>query len=231
MGHAIERIALGRGHEIVARIDSVDDPAWTSPALREADVAIEFTMPKVAESNVERLLDAGIPVVSGTTAWQQGVERMRQRAGGAHMLWSSNFSVGVNVFRQVNSMLARIMGKLPQYTPSMTEVHHIHKLDHPSGTAVTIAEDIMAADPNITAWTEEQSCTPNELYIAHRREGEVPGIHSVKWDSAIDTITLTHEAKSRDGFALGAVLAAEWLPSHPGFHTIDDLMADLTGIK
>ena len=180
-------------------------------------------MPAAAEANVTRCLELGLPVVSGTTGWADGVKRLKERPGGAWLLWSSNFSIGVYVFRKVNSLLTRLMSRYPSYTPVLREVHHVHKLDHPRGTAVTVAEDMIAVDDRLKGWTEDVADS-SLLHIEAERRGEVPGIHSVIWDSPVDTITLTHEAKGREGFALGAVIAAEWLVSHPGFHTIDDLL-------
>ncbi len=229
MGHAIERIALERGHEIVARIDADNIDDMDSPQFAAADVAIEFTFPTSAADNCLRALKNGVKVVSGTTAWQDklpAVKELCDRGEGTFM-WSSNYSIGVNLFLAVNSYLARFMAALPQYSPSMNEVHHVHKLDHPSGTAITLAETIMKADPAITGWTESETVTPGKLPITHERRGEVPGIHTVEWDSPVDTITLTHSAKNRDGFALGAVMAAEWLSNRQGWHTIDEMIDDI----
>lgn len=230
MGHAIERQAIARGHEIVCRIDVDNRAEMASEAFASADVAIEFTTPSTAFDNISKTLDAGVPVVSGTTAWTARLPELRQRIEreGGSLLWSSNFSIGVNLFMALNRYLTQLMTPFPQYTPSMHEVHHIHKLDHPSGTAITLAENIIAnASGTITTWTEESPAPAGSLPITHERRGEVPGIHSVTWDSPVDSITVTHDARSRDGFALGAVMAAEWLASHPGFHTIDEMMNDL----
>ncbi|GFI06817.1 4-hydroxy-tetrahydrodipicolinate reductase [Muribaculaceae bacterium] len=227
MGHAIERIALERGHEIVAIVNIDSDTAIDSDEFRRADVAIEFSIPSAAPANVRDALAQGVPVVSGTTGWADRLQEVRSAMpdGGAFM-WSGNFSLGVNLFFAVNKYLARLMAGFPQYVPDMTETHHIHKLDHPSGTALMAAGQIIDAHAGINGWSEEPA-GPDKLLINHIRHGEVPGIHKITWESDIDSITLEHSAKSRDGFALGAVMAAEWLPSHPGFHSIDDMMNDI----
>ena len=226
MGHMIERIALDRGHEISVIIDADNLADIDSKAFRKSDVAIEFTQPDTAVNNLLRCFSAGIPVVCGTTGWLDSLDAVKSvcESGKGAMLYSSNFSIGVNIFEAVSRYLAGIMNAYPQYTPSMEEVHHIHKLDHPSGTAITIAEELIAVSDKVDNWAEPaetpdnadsattpQPHNPTTLYISHRREGEVPGIHTVTWDSPQDTITLSHSAKSREGFALGAVLAAEWL--------------------
>ncbi len=231
MGRAIERIALGRGHEIVARIDRDNPGDWDSDSLRQADVAIEFSTPSTAVGNYFKAFERHIPLVSGTTAWTDRIDEVKAacEAQGASFLWSSNFSIGVNIFMAVNRYLARLMEGVPQYHPAMNEIHHIHKLDHPSGTAITLARELIEVHPSTTSWSEDPAAPADTLVISHERQGEVPGTHIVSWDSPVDTITIEHRAKSRDGFALGAVMAAEWLVGKPGFHTIDQMMADLLG--
>lgn len=229
MGRMIESVALSRGHEITCRIDCDNTADFDSEAFRSSDVAIEFSIPAAAEGNVRRALAAGVPVVCGTTGWYDALPLLRRECdeGRGSLIAASNFSIGVNIFMAINRRLAEIMARFPQYTPSMEEVHHIHKLDHPSGTALTLARGIMEADPAVTAWAEpaEEATLPEgTLPIRAIRRGEVPGIHTVEWDSTVDTITISHSAKSREGFALGAVLAAEWLPSHPGYHTIGEVL-------
>ncbi|MDY6379509.1 MAG: dihydrodipicolinate reductase C-terminal domain-containing protein [Bacteroidales bacterium] len=191
MGHMIEEVALSRGHEIVAHIDVGD-----AFDLKGADVAIEFTTPATAKENILRAWAQGVPVVCGTTGWDAAslIEEDQQMHDKPMLIWKSNFSVGVNIFFDLNKELAAAMKAQPQYTPSITETHHIHKLDKPSGTAKTLAEQI-----------------GTNVAIESIREGEVPGTHEVKWDSEEDTIIITHIAKGRRGFALGAVLAAESL--------------------
>ena len=196
MGHMIEEVALERGHEIVARIDVGD-----AFELNGADVAIEFTTPLTAKDNILRAWAQGVPVVCGSTGWDAAsLIEEDKRIHTKHMLiWKSNFSVGVNIFYELNKQLASAMKAQPQYTPSITETHHIHKLDKPSGTAKTLAEQIMV----------NGRMANGECPIESIREGEVPGTHEVKWDSEEDTIIITHIAKGRRGFALGAVMAAE----------------------
>ena len=229
MGHIVERIALQRGHEIVSVIDADNQDDFESEAFRSADVAIEFTTPATAVENYRRAFAAGVPVVSGSTGWtsrRAEVEKMVADFDAA-LFWTSNFSVGVNIFFELSRRLARLMEPFPQYRPFLTEVHHIHKLDHPSGTAVTIAEGIVDEHPRVTSWTEDVPVPDDALIVSHVREGEVPGTHTVTWDSSVDSISITHKAKSREGFALGAVMAAEWLPGHKGIKGMDALMADL----
>lgn len=229
MGHLIEKIARERGHEIVKIIDIDNTADFDSPEFASADIAIEFTTPHTAEANCRAAISRGVGVVSGSTGWAAalpGVEAEAREAG-VSMLWSSNFSVGVNIFMALNRRLAEIMAKFPQYHPAMIETHHVHKLDHPSGTAVTLADQIVAADPHVSEWVEEAPAPADAMIVSHVRRGEVPGIHEIVWDSPIDTITIAHSAKTREGFALGAVMAAEWLHTHPGIHTMTDVMADL----
>lgn len=199
MGHMIEEVALSRGHEIVATIDAGD-----AFDLKGADVAIEFTTPATAEENIRKAWAQGVPVVSGSTGWDAAalIDEDRRTHDKQMLIWSSNYSVGVNIFFEVNKLLAEKMASQPQYTPSITETHHIHKLDKPSGTAKTLAEQIRDIDISKHRNIED-------LQIESIREGEVPGTHEVKWDSEEDTIIIAHIAKGRRGFALGAVLAAE----------------------
>lgn len=228
MGRMIERIALGRGHEITCRIDAGNQEDFDSEAFRTSDVAIEFTTPSTAERNVRRCFAAGVPVVCGSTGWNAALPAMKAEceAGGGTLLWSSNFSVGVNIFMAINRRLAAIMNGFPQYRPHIVETHHIHKLDHPSGTAVTLAEEIVEETDRISGWAEPEEGRPtaqDTLEVDHIRSGEVPGIHTIVWDSDVDSISITHSAKSREGFAMGAVLAAEWLAGRQGFHTISEV--------
>lgn len=229
MGKTIERIALNRGHEIVCTIDVDNQQDFDSDAFRSADVAIEFTTPTTAVDNYLKAFRQGVPVVSGSTGW---VSRMREikaicDRGEATFFWTSNFSLGVNLFFALNKYLCALMDSFSEYTPSMKEIHHIHKLDHPSGTAITLAEGIINKTGRIDSWTEDSDNKPNELLISHEREGEVPGTHIISWDSSVDTITIEHKAKSREGFALGAVVAAEWVKDLKGFLTMEELMHGL----
>lgn len=230
MGKAIERFALSRGHEVTVRIDVDNQEDFNSEAFRNSDVAIEFTTPATAAANCRRALEAGVKVVSGSTGWAAQMPEIEQlcKATGGAMLWSSNFSIGVNLFMAVNRYLAKMMNAFPQYIPSMTEVHHIHKLDHPSGTAITLAEGIIESNSRTERWTEDAAqASAEDMLIDHRREGEVPGIHNIRWDSPVDTITIEHSAKSRDGFALGAVMAAEWVAQHTGWLNMNMFMNEM----
>ena len=237
MGKEIERIALSRGHEIVCIIDINNRQDFDSDAFRSADVAIEFTAPSVAYGNCIEAFRQGVKVVSGSTGWiNEHREEMKSLCDeGKTLFWSSNFSLGVAIFSAVNKYLARIMNDFPNYDVSMVETHHIHKLDAPSGTAITLAEGILenldrkdkwvmgtltAPDGMVSGTTE---CAPNELPVSAVREGEVPGIHTIKYESEADSIIITHDAKNRKGFALGAVLAAEYTATHTGFLSMNDL--------
>jgi len=225
MGRMIEEIALSRGHEIVSIIDVDNLQDFDSDAFRSADVAIEFTAPQVAYDNYLRAFAQGVKVVSGSTGWlkdhDDDVRRMCEQEGKT-LFWSSNFSLGVTVFRAVNRYLARIMNQFPQYDVELEETHHVHKLDHPSGTAITLADEIVAELDRKDAWAEDTT-DAKLLRIDHIRRGEVPGIHTVRYDSDADCITITHDAHSRKGFALGAVLAAEYTATHEGLLTMSDL--------
>ncbi len=225
MGKMIEKIALERGHEIVSIIDIDNQEDFDSDAFASADVAIEFTSPQAAYGNYLKAWEQGVKVVSGSTGWmaEHGEEVRRLCSdGGRTLFWASNFSIGVAIFAAVNRYLAKIMNQFPQYDVEMEETHHIHKLDHPSGTAITLAEDIVSAIDRKETWGEDTT-DPKVLRVDHIRRGEVPGIHTVRYDSDADLITITHDAHSRKGFALGAVLAAEYTASHDGLLTISDM--------
>ncbi len=238
MGKEIEKIALSRGHEIVCIIDVNNRQDFDSDAFRSADVAIEFTAPSVAYSNCMEAFKQGVKVVSGSTGWMNShALEMRQlcQREGKTLFWSSNFSLGVAIFSAVNKYLAKIMNNFPGYEVSMEETHHIHKLDAPSGTAITLAEGILenidrkdkwvmgtltAADGTVSGTTE---CKEDEIPVSAVRRGEVAGIHTITYESAADSIVITHDAKNRQGFALGAVLAAEYTAQHSGFLGMKDL--------
>ena len=216
MGHIIEEVARERGHQVVCTIDKDNLQDFDSEAFATADVAIEFTTPATAEENIRRAWSKGKPVVCGTTGWnvEQCVMRNAQCVMGNALVWSSNYSIGVNILFALNKQLAKIMQRYPEYTPSITEVHHVHKLDAPSGTAKALQQCIM----------HNAQCTMEQVSITSIRKGEVPGIHTVTWDSEVDTISISHSAKSRKGFAFGAVLAAEWIVGKKGYHTFDEVI-------
>lgn len=214
MGQKIESVARERGHEVVCIIDPLTSTDTVdSPAFRSADVAIEFSRPDAAEANVRAAIAQGVPVVSGTTGWDvAALQAELQGQDHPGVIWSSNYSIGVNILFAVNGYLAQLLQKAGGYDPSITEVHHVHKLDAPSGTAKTLRENIISRMPDV-------SCPIESI-----REGEVPGIHEVRWESEADSLSLRHEAKSRKGFALGAVLAAEWLKGRKGWHTMNEVL-------
>lgn len=225
MGKTIEQIALQRGHQIVSIIDINNTADFDSEAFRSADVAIEFTTPATALGNYMRCFAANVPVVSGTTGWLQHLDEVKAKCEqeGKTFFYASNFSVGVNIFFALNRYLAKIMNGFPAYDVRMTEVHHIHKLDAPSGTAITLAEGILDNVERKERWTLETAEQPTDLPIHAIREGEVPGIHEIIYESEADTISIKHDAKSRAGFALGAVIAAEFTAGKKGFLGMNDL--------
>ncbi|KAF2332889.1 4-hydroxy-tetrahydrodipicolinate reductase [Flavobacterium ginsenosidimutans] len=220
MGKVIERIALERGHEIVLRKDEFN----TYDGLSTADVAIDFSVPSAAVSNISASFNANVPVVSGTTGWLEHYDEMialcNEKKGG--FISSSNFSLGVNVFFGLNEYLAKIMKQFDSYKVSMEEIHHIHKLDAPSGTAISLAQGVIQ-NSNYANWTMEDA-KANEIRIEAKRIGEVPGTHTVNYDSPIDSIEIKHTAHNREGFALGAVVAAEWLAGKQGIFSMKDVL-------
>ena len=226
MGKEIEKVALSRGHEIVSIIDINNQDDFESEAFKSADVAIEFTNPMVAYSNYMKAFKAGVKLVSGSTGWmaEHGDEvKELCNKGGKTLFWSSNFSWGVTIFSAVNKYLAKIMNQFPAYDVTMSETHHVHKLDAPSGTAITLAEGILENMERKSVWVKEEAHATNELPIHSIREGEVFGIHTIRYDSEADSISITHDAKNRGGFALGAVLAAEYTAAHEGYLGMSDL--------
>ncbi|QRX63096.1 4-hydroxy-tetrahydrodipicolinate reductase [Dysgonomonadaceae bacterium zrk40] len=229
MGHEIERIARERGHEIVCTIDIGEEDKFTSPAFASAEVAIEFTSPQSALHNYRRAFAAGVPVVSGTTGWLEHMDEIREECNknGKTFFYASNFSLGVNIFFALSNYLAKIMNRFTDYEIRMEETHHIHKLDAPSGTAITLAEGIIEQVERKEKWVLGEKGTSGELTIDAFREGEVPGIHTVIYESASDTIRITHDAKNRSGFALGAVLAAEFTKGRKGLLGMKDMLGSL----
>lgn len=232
MGRLIEEIARSRGNDIVCIIDIDNREDFKSDAFRSADVAIEFSVPSAGYDNIMECFRAGVPVVSGTTGFGDRLAELKELCdeGKGTLLHSTNFSIGVNIFRALNRYVASIMGDFPAYRPYMSEIHHIHKLDHPSGTAVTLAEELVENYSGADGWYEPTAEKKSErwLPVSSVREGEVAGIHTIKWESDVDYISLTHSAKSRAGFAAGAVRAAEWLAGKKGFFTMGEMLSDIT---
>ena len=232
MGHEIEKVALERGHQIVCIVDIDENDKFNSPEFKSADIAIEFTTPKSALNNYRKAFESNIPVVSGTTGWLEYIDEIKNECNnnGKTFFYASNFSLGVNLFFAVNKYLSKLMNKFPAYNVAMEETHHIHKLDAPSGTAITLAEDIIANIERKNSWALYDDTVDNKsdiIEIKDYREGEVPGIHSVIYESEIDSIKITHDAKSRKGFAIGAVLAAEFTKDKKGFLGMQDLLGNL----
>lgn len=226
MGKEIEKIALDRGHEIVLKIDITNPEDLTISNLQKADVAVEFTIPTLAPSNYQVCFEAGIPVVSGTTGWLDQMAKVKEscKSMNGTFFYTSNFSLGVNIFFALNKKLAQLMAAHPEYTPEMKEIHHTQKLDAPSGTAITLAEGIFDNIPTITSWVNHSSGNPAELGIISEREGMVPGTHIIRYDSEVDYIEIAHCAKSRKGLAFGAVLAAEFSYGKKGMLSMNDLL-------
>lgn len=228
MGKAIEKIAEGRGHHIVMRMDENNRNECTDDLLKQADVAIDFSVPAVAVEHYKRCFDEGVPVVSGTTGWLEHWEEVvaycREKEGG--FFYASNFSVGVNLFFHLNRYLAGLMSGFRDYKVYIEETHHIHKLDAPSGTAITLAQGILDNHPGYTSWqlAHEAQTAEDVLPVKARREGEVPGIHAVTYKCNVDEIEIRHAAFSREGFAQGAVLAAEFMQGRKGVYGMDDML-------
>lgn len=221
MGKIIERILLERGHEVVLKKTSTT----TFEGLKNADVAIDFSVPSVAVTNISECLINGIPVISGTTGWLEEYPKMvllcKEKNGA--FLYGSNFSLGVNLFFQLNENLAKMMSKFNQYKVELEEIHHTQKLDAPSGTAISLAKGIIE-NSDYTSWTLDKNREENQLYIDAKRIENVPGTHSVFYTSDVDTIEIKHTAHNRVGFALGAVIAAEWIIGKKGIFTMKDVL-------
>lgn len=221
MGQTIERIAVERGHQIVLKKDEFN----TYEGLSDADVAIDFSIPAVAVSNISNSFNSNVPVISGTTGWLEHYDEMvalcNEKNGG--FISSSNFSLGVNLFFGLNEYLAKMMSKFDSYSVDMEEIHHTQKLDAPSGTAISLAKGVIE-NSAYTNWTLETPA-PNEIFIEAKRIGDVPGTHTVTYNSGVDSIEIKHTAHNREGFALGAVIAAEWIVGKKGVFTMKDVLA------
>ena len=221
MGKAIEQIAIERGHAIVALVDKNENQG----NLSEADVAINFSVPNAAVANIKAAMEKQIPVVCGTTGWLEHLKEVEDYCtqNKSAFIYASNFSVGVNLFFKLNKILAKLMHPHKSYTPQMKEIHHIHKLDAPSGTAITLAEGVFDQS-KYTDWSIDETKGGTTLPITVERTGEVPGTHSIEYKSDVDSISIQHEAHSRQGFALGAVIAAEWIQNKKGVFTMNDVL-------
>ena len=221
MGKTIEQIALQRGHQIVLKVDKEDHDY----DITKADVAIDFSIPTVAFNNISNCINHQIPVISGTTGWlndyTKAVNLCEEKQGA--FIYASNFSLGVNIFFELNKNLARMMTNLNQYKVSLEEIHHTQKLDAPSGTAISLANDIIAEHSNYKQWKLEES-NENTINITAKRIDDIPGTHTVTYKSEVDTITIEHIAHNRQGFALGAVIAAEWILGKTGVFTMNDVL-------
>jgi len=220
MGKSIEAIALQRHHSISLKVsDATSDYDFSN-----ADVAIDFSIPSVAVFNIKKALDAGVPVISGTTGWLDQYDKIINYCNSKQgtFLYASNFSLGVNIFFEINNRLSQLMSGFPEYSTEMEEIHHTQKLDAPSGTAITLAEQIIS-NTNYTKWTLDEP-KPNEILIDAKRIDDVPGTHEIKYNSEIDSISIKHTAHSRQGFAMGAVIAAEWIKDKKGVFTMKDVL-------
>ncbi|MEA3318331.1 MAG: 4-hydroxy-tetrahydrodipicolinate reductase [Bacteroidota bacterium] len=226
MGKEIEKIALERNHKIVLKIDINNIANFNKEHLLKADVAIEFSTPETAYANINKCMDANLPVISGTTGWLDKIDKIKEKCNteDKSFFYASNFSIGVNIFFKINELLAQIMNQQTQYNVDIEETHHTQKLDAPSGTAVTIAEGLINSLDRKNNWNKETENTEDAIAIKSFRIGDVPGNHTVKYDSPVDEIEISHKAKSRKGFALGAVLAAEYMKDKTGFRTMNDML-------
>ncbi len=224
MGRAIKEIAIERGHHIVMEINS--STSIDIENLKEADVAIEFSTPNTVVDNIVKCFDVNLPVVVGTTGWHKHLPDLEAtcKKQSQALFYASNFSIGVNVFFKINTILARLMNKQENYDVGIEETHHTEKLDTPSGTAITLANSIIENNNKKSGWASSDTEKEGEILITAFREKDVPGTHVISYESDIDKIEIRHEAKSRKGFATGAVLAAEWLKGKKGVFTMDDLL-------
>ncbi|MGE0089637.1 MAG: 4-hydroxy-tetrahydrodipicolinate reductase [Bacteroidales bacterium] len=226
IGKEIEKIALSRGHSIDLIIDKNNEHDLNSTKISAIDVAIEFTSPESAIKNIQKCFELNIPIVCGTTGWTKELDSVVQycKSNNKTFFYASNYSLGVNIFFKVNNVLAKIMNDYKAYEPHIEETHHTQKLDAPSGTAITLADGLIQSIERKTKWVKENASDKNELVIKSFREGQVPGNHKVIYESTFDTIRIEHDAKSRQGFALGAVLAAEFIAGKTGYFTMNDLL-------
>jgi len=226
MGKEIEKIAISRNHQVIVKIDSLEDWEKYKSEFNNADIAIEFSFPACAVENFMKCFAADIPVITGTTAWYNDLEKVKKICldNNQSMLFATNFSIGVNILFELNNRLSLLMNKHNNYDVSIEEIHHKNKLDAPSGTAITLAKDIIKNVDRKNKWVNHLSDDINDLSIKSIREDNTTGIHSIKYDSEIDYLEIKHSSKSRKGFALGAVIAAEWLIGKTGFYEMKDVL-------
>jgi len=226
MGKAIEKIALSRGHEIVLKIHRENQEQLNIENLSRADVVIDFSIPNSAKKNILLAIDANTPIISGTTGWLDSYHEVAKYCTekNSAFLYASNFSLGVNLFFELNNNLAKLMKTHQDYQIDITEIHHNQKLDAPSGTAISLAEQIISENNNKSDWTLDTTNSDKQIKIDAQREGNVPGTHVVNYKSEIDTISIKHEAHSREGFALGAVITAEWIENKKGVFSMHDVL-------
>ncbi len=226
MGHEIEQVALTRNHQVVLIIDKDNQHDLNANKLKQADVAIEFSTPHTAFQNIKVCLEAGVPIVVGTTGWLDKLDEAKGMAvaNSTALFYASNYSVGVNLFFRLNKVMAKYLNAVKGYSSSIKEIHHIQKLDAPSGTAITLAQIVSDSIDELNGWTLLPERSGNKIPIESVREGTIPGTHVITFDSDQDEITLTHRIKNRKGLALGAVVAAEYLKGKKGFHSMDDLL-------
>ena len=226
MGKEVEAIALSRGHTIILKVSSENATTYSVEELKKADVAIEFSTPEAVVRNINKCFEASVPIIVGTTGWHKNLDEVIQKCNEKNqtLFHASNYSIGVNLFFKLNEYLAKLMNKYPDYNASMEEIHHVHKKDSPSGTAITLANKIVENLEKKLKWVNESASEENELEIVSKRIDEIPGTHTVTYGSEVDEISITHIAHSRKGFALGAVIAAEWTKGKKGIFGMDDLM-------
>jgi 4-hydroxy-tetrahydrodipicolinate reductase len=228
MGKEIEQIAVSKGHSIVLKVDVTNADTYTIEELKKADVAIEFSTPESAIKNIYKCFEANVPVVVGTTGWLGRLEEVSNacKEKKQALFYASNYSIGVNLFFRLNEYLAKLMNNYPAYNVSMEEIHHVHKLDAPSGTAISLASQVIENNEMKKKWVNSETHNKEELGIISKRLDEVPGTHTVTYSSDVDEISMTHIAHNRKGFALGAVIAAEWIKGKTGVFGMKDLMSD-----
>jgi 4-hydroxy-tetrahydrodipicolinate reductase len=229
MGKEIKQIAISRGHTIVLKVDISNANSYSIDELRKADVAVEFSTPEAVINNIYKCFDANVPAIVGTTGWLDQLEAVKKNCSDKNqtLFYTSNYSIGVNLFFKVNEYLAKLMNTNPDYRVSMEEIHHVHKIDAPSGTAISLANQIIENSTQKQKWVNAISDDKNELEIISKRIDEVPGTHTVTYSSAVDEISITHIAHNRKGFALGAVIAAEWVKDKKGVFGMNDLLNNL----